>query len=388
MAETYDVGKGEGRVDDEELENQLRKRAEERGIAYDPSDLEGVLRNISYDNGGSSVESAMSSALGLYDERASNPDGEEDWEEHPEYNPANRQPVPQAAGGGGGGSQWSAMQSWMGAPQQQAPAAPDYSPMLQQQNDLLQQLFNRQVEEQNRLVAEQAARDAELKARQDSLYGQLQGRAQQSINFDANDPIIKAQVDNYRAEQERALRNVRSDAAEGGQKLRPTQDRMATERVAQGVASMQAELMARELSAKRAEISDALASMGSILTGDQQAGLQRELATLDNLIRQQQVNTGNRDVDLRRELGLGDLGLGFGRLGLDTELGRGRLDLDTELGRGDLSLRGELGRSGLSNDLMRILLQNQQFYGDLGLRGRTQDDYYDLVRRGRIGNPI
>ena len=270
-------------------------------------------------------------------------------------------------GGGNGPSGPSGMQSWLG---NGAGGANPMAAAMQQQNTLLQQLFDRQVAEQNRIAAEQAAKEAELKTRRDSLYGQLQGRAQQSLTLDPNDPIIKGQVDNYRAEQERALRNVRSDAAEGKQALRPTQDRMAGERVAQGVASMQAELMARELGSRRGEIADALSSMGGILSGDQQAGMQRELASLDNIIRQQQLGISNRDLDLQRELGLGQL-----------DLGRGRLGLDTELGRGDLALRGELGRGGLSNDLLRTMLQNEQFYGDLGLRQQTQDDFYNLKNR-------
>lgn len=270
----------------------------------------------------------------------------------------------------------SAMTSWTGAPA--AEPSPDYSAHFQQQNDLLRQMFERQVAEQNRVAGEQAARDAELKARRDALFGQLQGRAQQSLSIDpTQDPIIKGQVDNYRAEQERALRNVRSDAAEAGNALRPTQDRMATERVAQGVASMQSELMARELSARRAEIADALAGEGNMLGADQQVGLQQQLASLDNIIRQQQLGISGRGLDLERELGLGQLGLGYGRLGLDTELGRG-----------DLSLRDKLGMGGLSNDLMRTLLQNQQFYGDLDQRRVFNDREYDLYNRGRMGNRI
>ena len=367
MAETYDVGKGTGRVDDEDLENRLRKKAEEEGVGYDDSDLQGILRNISYDNGGSSLESALQSAFGRYEERATNPDGEEDWEEHPEYNPANQQ--------GSGTNNSRSAQSWagQGAPapvqtQTQAYQGPDYSPLINQQNELLRQLFERQTAEASRVASEQAAKEAELKTRRDSLYEQLQARAQQSLNIDPNDPIIKAQVDNYRAEQERAFRNVRSDAAESKNPLRPTQDRMAGERVAQSVASLQSELMARELTSRRSEIVGALSGMGGILTEDQQAGLQRELANLDNMIRQQQVNISGGELDLSRELGLG-------RLGLDTELGRGNLDL----GQGRLSLDTELGRGQLSLDQLRNELLNRQFYADLGLRQQglnSQNDQF------------
>ena len=296
--------------------------------------------------------------------RASNPDGEEDWEEHPEYDPANRTATQysQSGSGGGDGRDSRSAQSWAGqGTQGQVSEGPDYSPLINQQNELLRQLFERQAAEATRVANEQAAKEAELKARRDSLYEQLQTRAQQSLNIDPNDPIIKAQVDNYRAESERAFRNVRSDAAESKNPLRPTQDRMAGERVSQGVASMQAELMARELSSRRGEIVGALSSMGGILTEDQQAGLQRELSNLDNMIRQQQVNIAGGELDLSRTLGLG------------------RLGLDSELGRGDLALRGELGRGQLSLDQLRNELLNRQFYADLNLRQQglnSQNDQF------------
>lgn len=224
-----------------------------------------------------------------------------------------------------------------------------------QQNQLLQQMW----ESQQKRDAENAARAAEEKARRDALFGQWQTRAQQSLNVTPEDPAVRGQVENYRAEQERMLRNSLSDAAESKDGLGDTRRRMAAERVGQNVGSFQSELMSRELSSRRAEIADALSSMGGLLDANQQAGLQRELANLDNAIKQYQLGISDRDLDLRSGLGFGDLGL-----------------------------RRELGMGGLNNDLMRIMLQNQQFYGDLGLRGRTQDDYYDLVRRGRLGNPL
>lgn len=257
--------------------------------------------------------------------------------------------------GGGGGDNTS--ERWPSSPYEDA-----YTQSLNQQNQMMQQMWQAQQARD----AEQKVLEADRRAKADSLYGTLLGRSQQATAVTPEDPIIKAQVDAYRAEQERALRNLRSDAAEGKQGLRPTQDRMAGERVAQGVAGMQAELLSRELSSRRAEIADALASMGGILGADQVAGLQREIAGIDNLIRQQQAHTSNRGLGIERELGLGNLGLGYQQLGVQRELGLG----------------------GLNNDLLRTMLQNQQFYGDLGLRNRTQDDYFNLTSRGRLGNPI
>lgn len=175
---------------------------------------------------------------------------------------------------------------------------------------------------------ENRAREAERKERADSLYNTWQGRAQQSLQFNPDDPYIQQQVGHYRAEQDRSLRNAFSDAAEAGGQLGDTRKRMAAERVGQSVGGFQAELMSRELGTRRAEIADALASMGGMLTADQQFGLQRELANLDNSIRQYQLGQGDRELDVRKELGLEDLllrrQLGFAQ----DDLGRRRLGLD------------------------------------------------------------
>ena len=47
--------------------------------------------------------------------------------------------------------------------------------------------------------------------------------------------------------------------------------------------------------------------------------------------------TGLGGLSLQEQLGMGNLGLGWGRLGLDTGLGYGRLGLDTQLGMGQLA---------------------------------------------------
>lgn len=244
----------------------------------------------------------------------------------------------QSSGGGGGGGGYNEQSN----------------PWMERQTKLLDEMWGAQKarDEQQRQA------EAERKQRGDELYGTWLGRSQQGLQLNADDPTIKGQVDVYRAEQDRALRNALSDSAEAGG-LGDTRKRMASERTSQNVASFQAELMARELGTRRAEVADALQSMGGLLSGDQQAGLQRELASLDNAVRQFQAGVSARDTDLRGQLGFGDL-----------------------------NLRGQLGNRGLDNDLMRILMQNEQFYGDLGLRNRTQDDQYNLYSSGRLGNPI
>lgn len=52
------------------LEAQLRAEAAARGVAYDPSDLEGILRNTGYQSGGMSYAQALANQLGIYDQRA------------------------------------------------------------------------------------------------------------------------------------------------------------------------------------------------------------------------------------------------------------------------------------------------------------------------------
>jgi hypothetical protein len=148
---------------------------------------------------------------------------------------------------------------------------------------------------------------------------------------------------------------------------------MATERMGQAVGSLQSELMSRELSGRRAEISEALNSMGGILTGEQAAGLQRELSNIDSALKRYQLGISDRVLSLQGELG-------FGRLGLDAELGRGGLSL----GQGRLGLDTELGRGNLSLDQLRAAMQNNQFYADLGLRAEEQSNYWDDPLRKRV----
>lgn len=246
---------------------------------------------------------------------------------------------------------------------QQATPAPPAAPAP---DPLLVQLMERLRAQE----AAQAAAEAERKARADALYTQLQGRAQQSLAIDpTTDPTIKNQVDYFRAEQERARRNAISNAAEEGGPLGDTRKRMAAERVGQATGAFQAELAARELTGRRAEIANALASMGGMLSTDQQAGLQRELAQMDNAIKQYQLGISDRELGLNRELGLGDLGL-------RRELGLGDLSLRKELGLGDLGLRKDLGFAGLDLDRLKAELMNRQFYADLGLRAEDQSNYW------------
>lgn len=68
------------------------------------------------------------------------------------------------------------------------------------------------------------------------------------------DPVVRAQVDAYRAEQERARRNHISDLAEqaGGNPVNlDGEKRLAAEKVGQAVGAFAADIIAKEVEARR-----------------------------------------------------------------------------------------------------------------------------------------
>jgi hypothetical protein len=96
--------------------------------------------------------------------------------------------------------------------------------------------------------------------------------------------------------------------------------------------AFEAQLVQRELENRRAEIADALTNLRGMITSDQAAALQRELASLDAAIRRE---------------GLAQSG---------------------DLGARDLAIKDKLGTGALNVDLLRALLQNEQFGVDAGIR--------------------
>lgn len=137
-----------------------------------------------------------------------------------------------------------------------------------------------------------------------SLIEQLMKRANGSLDINPNtDPIIRPQVDNYAAQQERERRNAINQQAEAGSPYSTgalqNEQTQLTERAGQNTANMQSQLMQNELASRRQEIQQALQESGSLLTGQQQLSLQRELGLLDAQLKQQQITSGNDQFTAR-----------------------------------------------------------------------------------------
>lgn len=135
-----------------------------------------------------------------------------------------------------------------------------------------------------------------------ALMDKLMGRANQSLAFDPNDPVIRSQVDAYNATQQRASRNYLADLAESSGPLANLQgeQRLAAERVGQSTSGFQADLAGRDLTAKRQEISDALQQYGALLSDQQRMDLQMKLATMDDAIKRMSLdqNASQFNADL------------------------------------------------------------------------------------------
>lgn len=143
-----------------------------------------------------------------------------------------------------------------------------------------------------------------LDPRFNDLYSALLGRSQQSLNVNPNDPIIAGQVDSYRAEQTRGVRDYLAQQAEaqGPYSNLNSERRLANEKAAQSTGSLQASLIQNELMARRTEIQNALTQMGGMLSDQQKIALQQQLGMIDANLRQQALNSGNDQF-------LADLGL-------------------------------------------------------------------------------
>lgn len=141
----------------------------------------------------------------------------------------------------------------------------------------------------------------------DQLFAQLMQRMGQNIVPNRRDPVIAGQADSYAAHEERQRRNAVSDAAEaGGPNANISGERrMLAERAGQRSGAFEAELMGREVTARRDEIQNALTQMGGMLSEDQQMALQREMAQLNAQLQREGHDLSrygiDRNSDLQRE---------------------------------------------------------------------------------------
>lgn len=180
---------------------------------------------------------------------------------------------------------------------------------------------------------------------QDVVRNSYLEQATQPKTIDRNDPNVRAQADAFAAQTERARRNYIADKSEA---LGPyatgalsSEERLATERAGQAAGSFEAELVGRELQNRRDEIQNALTNLSGMLSADQQRALTKELAELNASIQ---------------------------RHGIDTGAGTAS---------SELALKDKLGTAGLNVDMIRALLQNQQFNNELGVNiGANEMQYY------------
>jgi hypothetical protein len=260
MADTYDWSGAE---------SQLKQKS---GQYYDPSMLEDLKRNTSYGSGDagpsqSSVDDWTNRLANKASLRGSNEvnstyqaNGQGGTTTGPTGN------VNYGNGGSAGGNMYGGGSGGGGD------MAGLLRQMLQQQQDT----------------------SAANKQRGDALYGQLSARAGQSLNIDRNDPIIRGQADSYAANMDRERRNYLSDTAERSGQFANLQGerRMTAEHTGQAQGQFEAQLMGRELTARRDEIQQALSGMQGQLSAEQQMNLQKQLGLLNNSIQQQAANTG------------------------------------------------------------------------------------------------
>jgi hypothetical protein len=185
------------------------------------------------------------------------------------------------------------------------------------------------------MTSTQTSLEPQLRAQRDALYNTLMTRAGQGLDVNSDNPVIRRQADTYSAAQERAMQRYLANEAEaqgpyanlGSERLK------AAEQFGQSSASFEAALMAKEIEARRQEIKEALSGMQGLLTTDQQLQLQRQLGLLNDMVQNRQVDVAGQNAN---------------------------------------------------TNLMQALMQNDQFYNNLGLTAADRASYWDAVRKGLL----
>lgn len=175
-------------------------------------------------------------------------------------------------------------------------------------------------------------------AAQSSFMDTLAGRmTQDATAVDRTNPAIRAQADAFAANVDRQRRNLVADQAErlgpyGTGALAGT-ERMAAERAGQVSGAFEADLVGREIQARRDEVAQALQTMSGVLSDDQKARLAQQQMQLDAELRRLGIGStegiANRELDLKRDLGFGGLNLDASRLLLQNQQFGDQLGFDT-----------------------------------------------------------
>lgn len=139
-----------------------------------------------------------------------------------------------------------------------------------------------------------------------AFWNAIMKKALADPTADPKDPMIRNQVEAYRAEQERGARRFQEQQAEaGGAYYNPTNEsRMANEKVGQLAGGFQATLLQKKWDSEKAEILEYAKMYGAYLTEQERNALQEKLAALDRALGwarlQQDAYQWDQDDEFRR----------------------------------------------------------------------------------------
>lgn len=193
------------------------------------------------------------------------------------------------------------------------------------------------------------------------LWTMLMGRAKQGLEVGRDNANVRGQADAYSAQEERARRMGLTDAAESSSPYNTGYSsglqRLSAAQMGQRVGAMEAQLIGKEIQARRDEIQNALTEMGDLLTDQQKMSLEMKLNELDNATQ---------------------------RYGIDqsTALGRERLNSDDAQWRAQLAQRGQEWSGDNAYRYDKMGMENNQFLDDLGFKTADRQSYWDWIRRG------
>ena len=127
------------------------------------------------------------------------------------------------------------------------------------------------------------------------MLDMLVSRMSQSEDVDPNDPSIRNRTDMFQSRQDRARQGFLREQAEasGPYGNLNSERRNSAEQVGQNTSAFEQTLIDQELTARRAEIQNAMAQTQSYATEQQRQAMQKELADLDRALAQSQMAQQN-----------------------------------------------------------------------------------------------